>query len=462
MRRLGGVVAGLLAGLFLLGSAHAAPLYGETGFALANGLQVVVIPNHRAPTVTHWVWYKAGAADEQRGKSGAAHFLEHLMFRGTKTVKPKEFSELIARVGGEENAFTSWDYTAFHQTVSADQLDLVMRLEADRMQNLVITEDQLKPERSVVLEEWNMRTGDQPSGLLEIQLDAALYLNSQYRIPVLGWRNEIETLDVPDEQWFYNTWYAPNNAILIVAGDVTVDQVRALAEKYYGPIPSHPVPERHRLEEPARSADTTVRLADPRVRQLSWSREYLAPSYRTAGDDEPYALMVLADVLGGGAASRLHKEFVLERSLATDAVAEYDASRYDTGRLLMEVDARPKLDAEQIQTAVDAMLSDILAHGFSADEIARAKKRLVTDELYAQDSLTQPVEIIGRALTTGRTLAELDAWPAKINAVTPEQVNAAMHKLFEHKTSVTGILLPEAGAANAPPPPRPPSSAEIR
>ena len=459
--RLRGACAAVLA-LFVAAMASAAPLYGETSFSLSNGLQVVVIPNHRAPTITHWVWYKVGSADEQRGKSGAAHFLEHLMFRGTKTVKPKEFSELIARVGGEENAFTSWDYTAFHQTVSADQIELVMRLEADRMQNLVITADQLKPERNVVLEEWNMRTGDQPSGLLEMQLDAALYLNSQYRIPVLGWRNEIETLDVPDEEWFYKTWYAPNNAILMVAGDVTVDQVRKLAEKYYGPIPSRPVPERHRLDEPERSADTTVKLADPRVSQLTWSREYLAPSYRTAGNDLPYAIEVLCDVLGGGAASLMHKDFVLKQPLATEAAVEYDAARYDEGRIAIELDARPDVTADRIATEVDKLTADILAHGVSADDVAHAKKRLITDQQYAQDSLTEPVEIIGRALTTGRTLAELDAWPDKIAAVTPEQVNQAAHLVLGQKTHVDGILIPAPGVPGAPPPPKPRSTGEIR
>jgi len=454
---------GALALLTASTASKAATLFGEETFTLHNGLQVIVVPNHRAPTVTQWVWYKAGAADEQPGKSGAAHFLEHLMFRGTKNLKPKEFSELIAREGGEENAYTSWDYTAFHQIVAADKLGLVMKLESDRMQNLVLSDAQLKPERDVVLEEWGMRIGNQPSAVLDEQVETALYLNSPYRIPVLGWRNEIRTLDVPAEQHFYDTWYAPNNAILIVAGDVTVADVRALAEKYYGSIPSRPVPVRNRLQEPERSADTTVQLKDPRVRQPEYSRVYLAPSYRTAGDDSrPYALQVLASILGGGATSRLHQALVLDQSLATEAEAFYEGSRYDLARFGLDVDARPGVTMEQIGKAVDQLLATLQKDGVTEDEVARARKRLITAEQYAQDSLTQPVEMIGRALTTGRTLEQLDAWPQRISSVTVADVNAAMHDLLDHKTSVTALLLPAEGGQIAVQPLAPPPSGEIR
>lgn len=461
--RFGRWAAALAVAAGLAGSpVRAATLFGEQSFTLANGLQVVVVPNHRAPTVTQWVWYKVGAADEERGKSGAAHFLEHLMFRGTKTLKPKEFSALIAREGGQENAYTSWDYTAFHQVVAADKLELVMKLEADRMQNLVITDDQLKPERDVVMEEWRMRTGNQPSGLLEMQVDSALYLNHPYRIPVLGWLNEIKQLDVAAEKHFYDTWYAPNNAVLIVAGDVTVDQVRSLAEHYYGAIPPKTLPPRVRVGEPERYADTTVRLEDRRVRQPEWSRYFLAPSYRTAGDDQPYALQVLASILGGGATSRLHKSLVLDHNLAGDAAAWYEGSRFDLGRVGIAADARPGVTLDQIGTAAGDVVAALLKDGVTEDEVARAKKRLVTEELYAQDSLTDPVEIIGRALTTGRTLAQLDQWPDKIGAVTVADVNKAAHEIFDKKPSVTGLLLPVAGAPVEEEKMVPPSSGEIR
>jgi zinc protease len=436
--------------------------FGEESFTLKNGLQVVVVPNHRAPTVTHWVWYKVGAADEERGRSGSAHFLEHLMFRGTKTVKPKEFSERVARIGGEENAFTSWDYTAYFQTVAADQLELVMGLEADRMHNLVITDDQLTPERSVVLEEWGMRTGNQPSALLDEQIEAALYLNHPYRIPVLGWKNEIETLDVPTERRFYDTWYAPNNAVLIVAGDVTTDQVRRLAEKYYGPVPSRPVPPRVRLGEPDRSADAVLQLQDRRVRQPSWSRLYLAPSYRTAGDDRAYALEVLADALGGGAASRLHKALVLDQGLATGAGAWYDGARYDLGRIEFVANARPDISLDRLGEAAAQVIDKALQEGITADEVERAKHRLITSALYAQDSLREPVELIGRSLAVGETLEQVDRWPDRIAAVTADQVNRVAREVIQHKPSVTGLLQPAPGGETTPLPMAAPPSGEIR
>lgn len=428
-------------------AAAAGPLFGETSFTLKNGLQVVVLPSHHTPAVAQWLWYKVGGADEERGHSGAAHFLEHLMFKGTKTMKPKEFSSLVAQQGGEENAFTSWDYTAFHQDVAADKLDLVMKLESDRMHNLVIADDQLRPERSVVLEEWRLRIGNEPSALLDEQVEAALFLNHPYRIPVLGWTEEIKTLDVPVEKRFYDTWYAPNNAVLIVAGDVTVDQVRQLSEKYYGPIPSKPVPARARVQEPGRSADTTVVLRHARVRTPRWSREYLAPSYHAGAKDEAYALEVLAEVLGGGANSRLHHALVLDQQIATDAGAAYSPEKLDLSSFEFSATPRPGVTTEHLSEAIDKVLAQVLKDGLTEDEVRRAEHRLVTSELYAQDGLDVPIEIIGRALCTGGTLADLDAWPERIEAVTLEQVMHAAHAVLDGKPAVTALLLPGDAAA---------------
>ncbi|HVJ53794.1 MAG TPA: pitrilysin family protein [Aliidongia sp.] len=446
MRRL----AGLLLALFcVIGPARAESLFGETSFTLKNGLQVVVVPNHRAPLVTQWLWYKVGAADEERGKSGAAHFLEHLMFKGTKTMKPKEFSALVAKQGGQENAFTSWDYTAFHQNIAASQLELVMKLESDRMHNLLFDDTELQHERSVVLEEWGMRIGNQPSALLDEQVETALYLNHPYRIPVLGWTDEIKTLGVPEEKRFYDTWYAPNNAVLIVAGDVTVEQVKALADKYYGPIPSRPVPARERLEEPDRVADTVVTLHHPRVRTPSWSRRYLAPSYRAGAKEHAYALQVLAEILGGGANSRLHHALVLDQQIAVAAGAFYSPSRYDLSSFGLFATPRPGKDVEEVGKAVEGVVAELLKDGVTADEVSRAETRLVTSAQYAQDSLESPAQIIGRALTTGNTLADLDAWPDRIKAVSVEQVMAAAHAVIDGKPAVTGLLLPADAAAAA-------------
>src|SRR5712692_5448604 len=257
--------------------------FGAEGFTLANGLQVVVIPNHRAPVVTQMVWYKVGAADEPRGKSGIAHFLEHLMFRGSRDVAPGEFSRLVAQNGGRDNAFTAEDYTAFHQTVAVDRLPLVMKLEADRMQNLVISDAVVLPEREVIIEERRSRIDNSPAALLNEQVRTAIFLNHPYRIPTIGWEHEMALLSTADAQAHYRTWYAPNNAVLVVAGDITAAQLKPLAEQYYGPIPARAVPPRDRLIEPPHAATARLELRSPRVAQANWTRSYLAPSY-TGGE----------------------------------------------------------------------------------------------------------------------------------------------------------------------------------
>ncbi|HEV2676476.1 MAG TPA: pitrilysin family protein [Aliidongia sp.] len=440
------------------GAASAAPLFGESEFTLPNGLEVVVVPNHRAPNVTQMVWYKVGAADEERGWSGVAHFLEHLMFKGTRTLKPKEFSEIVARNGGQENAFTSWDYTAFHQTVASDRLSLVMGLEADRMHNLVITDEQLLPERKVILEEWRMRIGNVPSAVLDQQVEAALYLNHPYRIPVLGWSEEMAKLDLAHERRFYDTWYAPNNAILILAGDITVEAARKLALQYYGKIPRKAVPARMRPVEPMREADTTVELKSARVRNPIWSRVYLAPSYHSGDTQYAYALEVLAEVLGGGANSRLHKALVLDQSVATGAGASYDPERLDLGKFSYYVSPRVGTTIDAAAEAAQAVIAKVLADGITADEVDRAKTRLQNEVFYANDSLSQPGNVIGRALTTGSSLADLDAWPDRIGAVTVDQVNAAAHAVLDGKTSVTARLLPAKPGAGGPERPLPPQT----
>ncbi len=463
MRRLAVSLFALAVGIW--GTADAATRFGEESFTLKNGLQVVVIPNHRAPTVSHWVWYKVGSSDEERGHSGAAHFLEHLMFKGTKTVKPKEFSVQVERQGGQENAFTSWDYTAYFQTVAADRLELVMKLESDRMQNLVLDDAELKPERDVVMEEWRMRTGNQPAALLDQQVEAALYLNNPYRIPVLGWPEEIKKLDVPTEKRFYDTWYAPNNAVLIVAGDVTVDQVRTLAERYYGVIPAHPVPERVHPAEPERSADALIVLKHDRVRAPRWSRHYLAPTVHAGDTKQAFPLEILADVLGGGSNSRLHKSLVLDQKIATAAGVGYGLDRFDLGSFGLYVTPRPGVAMEKVASAVEAEIAKLLKDGVTADEVEKSKTRMINDAEFELDSLTAPVEIIGRVLTTGGTLADVDGWADHVKAVTPEQVMAAAKAVLEKKTAVTGHLLPPDGvdpASLANLPPVPPPSGEIR
>ena len=276
-----------------------------TDFVLANGLQVVVIPDHRAPVVTHMLWYKVGAADETPGKSGLAHFLEHLMFKGTAKNPSGRFSQVVATIGGQENAFTSADYTGYFQRVPRDKLKAMMEFEADRMTGLELTDDVVRPELKVVLEEQNMRVANNPGARLGAQMDAALYLNHPYGRPIIGWRHEIEKLDREDALAFYRRFYTPNNAVLVIAGDVTADEVRQLAEETYGKVARvAEVKPRLRPQEPVQEAPRTVTLADPRVAQPSVSRYYLAPSATSGRPGESEALDVLVHILGRGSSSR--------------------------------------------------------------------------------------------------------------------------------------------------------------
>ncbi len=308
---------------------------GPTTFTLGNGLQVVVIPDRRTPVVTQMIWYKVGSADETPGKSGLAHFLEHLMFKGTAEHPAGEFSQLIARIGGNENAFTSTDYTAYFQRVPRDQLATMMEFEADRMTGLILKDENVLPERDVVLEEYNMRVGNSPDARLTEQIMAALYLNHPYGRPTIGWRQEIEKLNREDALAFYKRFYAPNNATLIIAGDVSADEIRPMVEKAYGGIPPQPsIPaQRIRPQEPTPAAPRTVTLSDPRVEQPSVRRYYLVPSAVTAAPAESSALEVLAQLMGSGSNSYLYRALVIDKPFAVSAGAWYQGTAVDRASL---------------------------------------------------------------------------------------------------------------------------------
>lgn len=454
-----------LAAVLLSPLPAAAQVFNPTTYRLDNGLQVVVVENHRAPIVSHMVWYRVGAADEVPGKSGIAHLLEHLMFKGTPSVPPGEFSKIIARMGGRDNAFTSSDYTAYYQNVAADRLESVMKMEADRMRNLTLDDSNVTTERAVVEEERRSRTDNNPQALLAEQVEAALYLNHPYRRPVIGWASEIASLSRQDALDFYKRWYAPNNAILVVAGDVQPEQVRQLAETYYGPLKPENVPERQRIEEPPPVAARTVTLSDARVQQPSWGRSYLAPSYASAADKaQPYALEVLAEILGGNATARLYKSLVVEQGIATSASAWYDPSALDRTTFGVAATPRPGIAMDKLQAAMDKEIARVLEKGIDAAEVERAKERLRANVVYARDSLHTAAQVLGQALTTGQTVEDVEAWPARIAAVDAAQVNAAARAVLDAKASVTGVLLPASGVATAAarPAPMQPAAKEVR
>jgi zinc protease len=413
-----------------------------TEFKLANGLEVVVVPDHRAPVVTHMIWYKVGAADETPGRSGIAHFLEHLMFKGTEKHPGAAFSQDVAAIGGQENAFTTADYTGFFQRVPREHLKEMMALEADRITNLVLTDQVVKPELNVVLEEQNMRVANNPNARLSEQVDAALYLNHPYGRPVIGWRHEIEKLTRDDALAFYKRFYTPNNAIVIVAGDVTPEEVKADAEETYGKVAVRTdISPRQRPTEPVQEAPRTVTLADPRVEQPSVSREYLAPSETTAKPGESEALDVLAHVLGSGANSRLYRTLVVDKGIALTAGAFYSGTALDYAKLGVYAAPKPGVTLHDVEQGIDAVINDIIAHGVTTDELDRAKTRLIADAVYAEDNQATLARWYGSALATGQTVDQVRGWPDRIRAVTADSIQQAARTWLDRRQSVTGYLV---------------------
>ncbi len=432
----------ILAVLFIsLSPTAKAGVFNPETFRLANGMRVIVIENHRVPVVTHMVWYGVGSADEGPGESGIAHFLEHLMFKGTKTRKPGEFSKILARNGGQENAFTSSDYTAYFQTIAVDRLEMVMEMEADRMTNLVLTERDIETEKAVIMEERRSRTDNNPGGILREQVQAAMYLNYPYRRPVIGWAHEIQALNLNGVMAFYKKWYAPANAILVVAGDITADELKPLAEKYYGRIPSAPPTPRLRPLEPPQKASRRVTLKDKRVRQPAWGRSYLAPSLLTGETKHAYALEVLSDILGSGVTSRLYQALVVEGKLAHSAGSYYDANGRGPSLFGFYAAPRPGVSMETLEAGIEAELTKLLTKGVTQSEVSRAKKRMQAEAIYARDSLSAGARVLGAALAVGLKIEDVEAWPDRIGAVTVEQVNAAAKAVLNDGRSVTSYLL---------------------
>jgi zinc protease len=437
------LVIALLAVLALL--AQRAQAAQVTQFALANGMQVVVIPDRRTPVVTHMLWYRVGAADEPPGKSGIAHFLEHLMFKGTAKNPAGRFSQRLAAIGGQENAFTSNDYTGYFQRTAREHLGELMDFEADRMTGLVLAEDIIKSERDVILEERNQRVENEPGARLAEQVSAAQFLNHPYHKPVIGWRHEMETLNREDALTFYKRFYAPQNAVLVVAGDVTPDEVRTLAERTYGKIAHNGGAEvRQRPQEPPQIAERRVTFADPRVAQPSFQRSYLVPSHATAKDGEDHALDLAAHILGGGSNSRLYRALVQGQRIATSAGAWYSGTSLDATRMGVYGTPAAGNTLEKVESAVDAVIADFLDKGPTAEELERSKSRMVADYVYALDNQSTLARMYGAALTTGSTVADVQATPDRLKAVTAEQVRDAARRYFDKRRSVTGYLVKEA------------------
>ena len=424
---------------------HAAPQEDVevSHFVLANGLEVVVIPDHRVPVVTQMVWYRVGSADEPPGKSGIAHFLEHLMFKGTEKNPGGKFSQVLATIGGQENAFTTSDYTGYYQRVAREYLPLVMEFEADRMTGLVLTDANVLPELDVVLEEYNMRVANSPDARLREQVEAALFLNHPYGRPVIGWHHEIKKLNREDALAFYRRYYTPNNAVVVIAGDVTADEVKALAEKTYGKVARRSeIGPRKRPQEPEHTAARQVTLADPRATP-SLQRAYLAPSDSTAKPGEAEALEVLAHVLGGGSNSRLQRALVEDRGLANGAGATYSGTSVDQTLFSVYATPRPHVSLTELETAMDAVIDEVATNGITPEELARAKTRMIADAVYAKDNQATLARWYGAALATGSTVDDVKSWTEQVRAVTADSVRAAARTWLDKHRSVTGYLIRE-------------------
>ena len=437
-----------LMGLILLGTTASAFAQVET-HRLDNGLEIVVIPDHRAPVVTNMVWYRIGAADEPAGKSGIAHYLEHLMFKGTDEIPEGQFSQIVAANGGQDNAFTSYDYTGYFQRIAADRLPLVMQMEADRMTDLVITEAVWGPERDVILEERRSRVASNPSAILGEQRSAALYLNHPYGTPIIGWEHEMSSLTRQDALDFYARFYAPNNAILIVAGDVTLDEVVTLAEEYFGPLASSDsISERIRPQEPIAVAARRLVYEDPRVQQPYVIRSYLAQERNAGAQEDAAALTILAELLGGGATSVLNRALVVDAGIAVSAGAFYNGTSLD--RTSFGVYAVPAIGTslQQVEAAMDASLSEFMQTGVDIDHLERIRTQVRASEIFARDSQEGLARAYGAALTSGLTVEDVQNWPADLDAVTAEDVMRVAAEVMDLRQSVTaelrGTSTPEA------------------
>ncbi len=414
-----------------------------TSFTLDNGLDVVVIEDHRAPVVVHMVWYRVGAADEPPGKSGIAHFLEHLMFKGTETRASGEFSATVEAQGGRDNAFTSWDYTGYFQRVAADRLDLMMEMEADRMVNLRLPEAEVLTERDVVLEERNQVVEGSPGAIFREIQRAALFMNHPYRAPIIGWRDEIAALTPEDAVAFYDAHYAPNNAILVVAGAVEPEDVRELAQAHYGPIPANAaLPPRTRPQEPVHRAERRFTYADARVSEPYVSRSYLAPNRRSRAQEEAAALTVLAELLGGNpATSVLGQALQFQEQVALFTGASYMSVALDPSSFDLVIAPLPGVSLQEAEDAMDRVIADFLRDGVDPAQLERVKTRIRASEIYARDNVQGLAQRYGEGLASGLAVEDVQGWPEVLQAVSADDVMAAARAVFNRDRAVTGWMV---------------------
>ncbi len=425
---------------------NALALESEIGHAmLDNGLQIYVIPDTRSDVVTHALWIPVGSADDPVGKSGMAHLLEHLMFKGTKNTPAGQFEQSVESYGGRQNAFTSVDFTAYVETVPAIALREMMDFNADRLRNATISDDDVETERGVVVSERLLRVENDPSARLNETLRAMLFVHHPYGIPILGWREEMESISREDVRAFYAQHYQPNGAILIVAGNTTLEEVVALAEKTYGDIPQgEKRAPRVRVSEPPGVAMRSASLEDPKVQQPTWRRYYIAPSFSHLAKDnrveEAYALSVLSHILGGTRTSRLYRSLVSEKKKALAAGSFHQGLNLDKGTLALYAVPAEGVSLEDVEALVEAEIANLLASGVSEKEVERAKRYVRASHIYERDASSSLVNLLGAILTSGGTLEDFNLWLKRFEEVTPESVQAVAQKVLLDHGAVNGYL----------------------
>jgi zinc protease len=434
-------VAMLLISLFSSGA-----FATSSEYSLGNGLKLVVKEDHRSPVVISQIWYKAGSIDELNGVTGVAHVLEHMMFKGTKKVPGGEFSRRIAAAGGRENAFTSRDYTAYFQQLQKFRLPMAMELESDRMRNLVLTEGEFAKEIKVVMEERRLRTDDQPRALVHEKMMATAYQSHPYRRPVIGWMNDLENMHVSDAKEWYDRWYAPNNAVLVVVGDVNPKEVFALAQKYYGSIKSRPVltlDKRKPQTEPVQVGIKRITVKAP-ARMPYLAMGYQAPVLRNPATDwEPYALEMLAGVMDGNESARLNKELVRELRIASSAGAGYDSTARGPGMFYLDGTPSEGKTVADLEAALRSEIEKLVRDGVTAEELARVKAQVVASHVFQLDSMSYQAMQIGQLESIGLSFRDVDTMLKKLQAVTAEQVREVAKKYLKDDSLTVAVLDPQ-------------------
>jgi len=419
-------------------------------YRLSNGLKLIVREDHRAPTVAHMVWYRAGSMDEVNGRTGVAHVLEHMMFKGTKKVKSGEFSRLVAAVGGRENAFTSRDYTAYFQQVEKSKLDEVIQLEADRMSNLNFDDAEFSKEIQVVMEERRLRTEDNPSSLLNEAMMATAYMSSPYRHPVIGWMNDLQNMKATDARDWYRSWYAPNNATVVISGDVDPKQVLRTVEKYYGTVDAHELPVRKPQIEPPQKGIKQVQVkapADSAQLTMAWKVPKLEPG--KLDDVEPYALELLTAVLDGYDNARLNRILVKQEKVVNDVGVGYDMISRGPELFLISTTMAKGKTVAQAQVSIRKALEELKQKGILESELKRIKVRILSDQIYKRDSIFGQAMEIGSTEMAGFSWKDIDYMLEKMQTITPEQVQGVAKKYLIDEGLTIAVLDPQVRQADA-------------